>query len=69
MLSAITIWVVRSSRGVYESKKRPRQELNLRAWFRRPVLYPLSYGDFIRNNTILVNNAQNWWKAGRVGRQ
>jgi hypothetical protein len=23
----------------------PRQELNLRTWFRRPVLYPLSYGD------------------------
>ena len=38
----------------------PRQELNLRTWFRRPVLYPLSYGDFIRNNTILVNCAQNW---------
>ncbi len=47
-----------------ESKTReskcPRQELNLRTWFRRPVLYPLSYGDFIRNNTILVNCAQNW---------
>ncbi len=33
----------------------PRQESNLRAWFRRPVLYPLSYGDFKEYHTISVN--------------
>src|SRR5204863_8264470 len=39
-----------------QEPKCPRQELNLRTWFRRPVLYPLSYGDFIRNNTTFVNS-------------
>ncbi len=48
------------STGVRWAKdsKCPRQESNLRPWFRRPVLYPLSYGDFIRNNTMLVNCSQ-----------
>src|SRR5581483_1372714 len=48
--------LVQEKRG---NDKRPRQELNLRTRLRRPMLYPLSYGDFTRNDTILVNYSAN----------
>lgn len=39
-----------------EPPERPRQDSNLRAWLRRPLLYPLSYGGMRGevNNTKLT---------------
>ncbi len=45
----------------------PRQESNLRARFRRPVLYPLSYGDLLTQNYTISVNARHHLPNAQAG--
>jgi hypothetical protein len=53
----------------------PRQDSNLRTRFRKPMLYPLSYGSFAawlhRDSNLLIglrsgNTANQWYRLTRV---
>jgi hypothetical protein len=48
-------------------RQRPRQDSNLRTRFRRPVLYPLSYGGGARNPKGLAHFADRSANRRKVG--
>jgi hypothetical protein len=50
------------NQALYFTTLYPRQESNLRAWLRRPSLYPLSYGGISDAANLGMKIVKNKWK-------